>query len=105
IEPLAQGRVWLGAQGKTNGLVDELGGIDRAVDLIRDKAKIPTSEKVTLVTYPPKRTIFDLILNRSDESVETLITRRAQLLVKHMPIRALMHGGILSMMPYTIEVR
>ncbi len=26
IEPLAQGRVWLGAQAKENGLVDQLGG-------------------------------------------------------------------------------
>ncbi|MDQ1474078.1 MAG: protease, partial [Bryobacterales bacterium] len=31
IEPVAQGRVWLGDQAKANGLVDELGGIDRAL--------------------------------------------------------------------------
>ena len=31
IEPLAQGRVWLGSQAKTNGLVDELGGLDTAI--------------------------------------------------------------------------
>ena len=30
IEPLAQGRVWLGTQAKSNGLVDEIGGLDRA---------------------------------------------------------------------------
>jgi protease-4 len=26
IEPLAQGRVWLGSQAKENGLIDQLGG-------------------------------------------------------------------------------
>ncbi len=33
MEALAQGRVWLGAQAKQNGLVDELGGLDRAVEI------------------------------------------------------------------------
>ena len=30
IDALAQGRVWTGRQAKQNGLVDELGGLDRA---------------------------------------------------------------------------
>jgi protease-4 len=38
IEPVAQGRVWLGDQAKANGLVDELGGIDRALELVKKKA-------------------------------------------------------------------
>ncbi len=40
IEPLAQGRVWLGSQAKQNGLVDELGGLDRAVEMIKQRAGI-----------------------------------------------------------------
>ena len=40
IEPIAQGRVWLGDQAKENGLVDELGGIDRAIELIKQRASI-----------------------------------------------------------------
>jgi len=55
MEALAQGRVWMGAQAKQNGLVDELGGLDRALELVRERAKIPASEKVALVTYPPRR--------------------------------------------------
>jgi protease-4 len=76
IEPLSQGRVWLGSQAKANGLVDELGGIERAIELVKDKAKIPRSEKVTLVTYPPKRSIFDLLFGQSSEAaVEARINR------------------------------
>ena len=45
IEPLAQGRVWLGDQAKANGLVDELGGIDRALDMVRRKAGIPAGNQ------------------------------------------------------------
>ena len=48
--------------------MDELGGLDRAVELIKQKAKIPQGEKVALVPYPPKRSLFDLIMSRSSEN-------------------------------------
>src|SRR5436190_3832418 len=35
IEPLAQGRVWLGSQAKERGLVDEIGGIDKAIEMVK----------------------------------------------------------------------
>ena len=47
VEPLAQGRVWLGSQAKQNGLVDEIGGLDRALELVKQRAKIGASDKVT----------------------------------------------------------
>ena len=58
IDEIAQGRVWLGAQGKGNGLVDELGGIDKAIELVKLKAKIPASENVKIVVFPPKKSLF-----------------------------------------------
>ncbi len=103
VEPLAQGRAWVGVQAKQNGLVDDLGGLDRAVELIKQKANIPASEKIALVTYPPRRTLWDLVFGRSDDSatIESLLARSAP----NMPIRSLIHGGILSLMPYHIEVK
>jgi protease-4 len=110
VEPLAQGRVWVGAQAKQNSLIDELGGLDRAVDLIKQKAKIPASEKVALVMYPPRKSVWDLLFNRSDESVEAMIQKRAQSLaarlpVRSVPLRALIHGGMLALMPYNVEIK
>ena len=54
VDELAQGRVWLGGQAKQNGLVDELGGLDRAIELVRKKAGIPADQKTVLVPYPPE---------------------------------------------------
>jgi protease-4 len=107
MEPLAQGRVWLGAQAKQNGLVDELGGLDSAIDLIKRRANIAASEKVTLVTYPPRRTLFDLIWNRSDDAsqLESALGVKARALLGRLPIRSLTEGGILRLMPYSIEVK
>lgn len=103
IEPLAQGRVWLGAQAKQNGLVDELGGLDRAVEMVRDRAKISSSEKIVLVTYPPKRTIWDVLFNRADETSE--MESRLKPFLGRLPLQSLAHGGVLELMPFAIDVK
>ena len=104
IEPLAQGRVWLGAQAKQNGLVDDLGGLDQAVALIRQRAHIPADERILLVPYPGKRSILELLLNRQDDSSDVEM-KVAKTLLGKLPIQTLAHGGYLKLMPYSIEVR
>jgi protease-4 len=54
IEPIAQGRVWSGYDGKQNGLVDVLGGLETAIQIARDRAKICPTQEVTIVEYPEK---------------------------------------------------
>jgi protease-4 len=102
IEPLAQGRVWLGAQAKARGLVDELGGLDSAIELVKKKAHIPAGERVRVVTYPPRRSLLDIIMRRPQEDL--LESKLAQAFGR-MPFRAWMKGGFLRMMPYWVEVR
>jgi protease-4 len=60
IDAVAQGRVWTGAQGKEVGLVDELGGLARAIAMAKQRARIPADSEVELVIYPPRRTFYDL---------------------------------------------
>ncbi len=103
IEPLAQGRVWLGAQAKQNGLVDELGGLDRAVELVRQRAHIAASDRITLVPYPGKRSVLDVLFGRPDEA-EALETKLEQVLGK-LPVTALAKGGFMKVMPYSISVK
>lgn len=59
IDAVAQGRVWTGAQARERGLVDMLGGLDVAVDVAKERAKIPATEDVELVVYPPRRGFFE----------------------------------------------
>lgn len=54
-EKLAHGRVWTGRQAKENRLVDEVGGLDRAVAVAKDLAGIAVDDKVTLRHYPEKQ--------------------------------------------------
>jgi protease-4 len=62
VQELAQGRVWLGEQAKDNGLVDALGGVDTAVGLARDLAKIPASRMVNLEQFPKDLPLFEQIM-------------------------------------------
>jgi protease-4 len=58
IDRIAQGRIWTGAQAKENGLVDELGGLDTAVEIAKKKAGLASSESVTLESYPRRKGLF-----------------------------------------------
>jgi protease-4 len=102
IEPLAQGRVWMGSQAKARGLVDELGGLDRAIELVKKKAHIPTGERVSLVMYPPRRSLLDIVMRRPQDDI--LESKLAQAFGR-MPYHAWMKGGFLRMMPYWVDVR
>jgi protease-4 len=109
--------VWTGAQARVNGLVDELGGLDRAVELVKQRAKIAASEKITLVAYPPRRNVLEMLLNREtdltsigSQILDSRMEARVRALFGGLPIHSLMHGalsqgGILPLMPYAVTVR
>lgn len=61
IDSIAQGRVWTGRQARDNGLVDALGGLDRAIGLAKARARIADDSGVELVPYPPRKTIYELL--------------------------------------------
>jgi protease IV len=50
VDELARGRVWTGADALANGLVDELGGLDRAAAIARRRAGLPASAPLRI--YP-----------------------------------------------------
>jgi protease IV len=106
IEPLAQGRVWMGTQAKQNGLVDELGGIDRAIEIVKAKAKIGKEEKVRLVVYPPKKSIYEMIFSRNIEtSIESKLEARLREVFQGFDPHLWMQGGMMKAMPYQVEIR
>lgn len=53
VEQVAKGRVWTGEDAQSRGLVDELGGFEKAVALAKEAAKIAPDRDVTLKAFPP----------------------------------------------------
>jgi protease-4 len=62
IKKIAEGRVWTGAKAKELGLVDELGGLDRALEIAAQKADI---EAYSVINYPNEENAFAALLNKS----------------------------------------
>ena len=63
IDAIGQGRVWTGRQAKQLGLVDELGGLERALALAKERVGIPQDAGVELVVYPPRKSIYEIVAN------------------------------------------
>jgi protease-4 len=104
IDDIAQGRVWLGAQAKNNGLVDELGGLDKAIEMVKVRAKIPAGERINLVPYPGRRSVLDLLM-QSNQDASSLELKALKKLTHGLPIELLMHGGVMKLMPYRIDAQ
>lgn len=69
VETVAQGRVWTGEQAKQIGLVDELGGLDRAIAFAQ--RNYTASGEASVVSWPPKPSLFDFLANRDgDDELE-----------------------------------
>ena len=56
VDKVGQGRVWTGADALELGLVDELGGLDRALEIAVEKAGV---EHYTLMSYPAPRPFLE----------------------------------------------
>jgi protease-4 len=65
-ETLAHGRVWTGRQALENGLVDELGGLTRAVEVARDLAGVEADEEITVAHFPEKKSLLQSLMNQGD---------------------------------------
>ncbi|MCP4547400.1 MAG: hypothetical protein GY835_13160 [bacterium] len=61
-EKLAHGRVFTGRQCLANGLIDEIGGYARAVEIAKELAAIPADEYVQQLHYPESMDFISSLL-------------------------------------------
>ncbi len=104
--------MWTGRQAKDNGLVDALGGLDAAIAMAKERAKIPEDSGVELVPYPPRKSLYELLseelagggeqaavsawvsANVSSAELDALRTLRG-------PLARFRRGEPLALMPFT----
>ncbi len=106
LRAIAGGRVWTGTQGKAIGLVDQLGGLDEAVKLAAQSAKLKEGD-FQLRYQPRKKEFFEQLMNSFGGNEEAKI--QAQLgelapYVKYMKKLKTMEG-IQMRLPFEIEIR
>jgi protease IV len=76
IHAVAQGRVWTGAEALRVGLVDRLGGLDVALGLAKERAKIGKDQEVSLVILPERKSFFETMLERQEDGALTSMVPR-----------------------------
>ena len=72
LEKIAQGQIWTGEQAKEIGLVDEIGGLEAAIE---EAAKISGLEDFETVSFPENKTFSEKIFNieTDDSSVYSML--------------------------------
>jgi protease-4 len=115
VDSVGQGRVWTGFQGKERGLVDEFGGLDRAIEVAKDLAKIPKDKGVRRVILPYPRTFIQELLSQGNESqvkmkqqeaVMAALPDDARRAVRYMALLDRMKSGeSMLLMPFDLRIK
>lgn len=114
IDSIGQGRVWSGAQAKEIGLVDDFGGLDRAVDVAKELANIPKEKEVRRVILPTPSSFVQQMFSKGDKAE---ISMEQQAILSAMPedVRRMLKytafldrfktGEMLAMTPFEVEIK
>jgi protease-4 len=105
VDAVAQGRVWTGTEALRHGLVDKLGGLDVAVDLAKERAKIAQGQEVNLVVVPERKGLLETILERQEEEVgeSTMLPREMRDFLRWA--RYLGDGQLAARLPFDLKIR
>jgi len=98
VNAVGRGRVWTGRQAKEIRLVDELGGLTKAIELAKGLAGIAREEEVRLVVWPKKKTFWESLLGR--RTPESLLDMRPGLKQAALALRLMERNRVWAVMPF-----
>ena len=115
VHSLGQGHVWTGKQAKENGLVDELGGLEKAIEIAKALAEIPADNDVKRIAYPAPQSLYQRYFGGGENTFSKV--KQEEALIEAMPeefLRAFRHaklfeqmrrGDAMMMMPFELEIK
>ncbi len=98
IDRLGHGRVWTGKQAKEIGLVDELGGLSKAIEMAKQLAGIPQEEEVRIDVWPKKISLLSLLLGKTEDSPLSSLRQKMSHWQAALPILA--RENVWAIMPF-----
>jgi protease-4 len=101
LKSLAGGRVWSGLEAKQNGLVDELGGLDKAFELAATQAKLGKDYRIKVL--PAQKNFFEEIMEQFGGEARTRVAKAelGELYPLVQRIKTLQNmQGVQARMPY-----
>ena len=105
IEKIAEGRVWTGSMAKELGLVDELGGLDKALEIAAQKAGV---ENYSVLNYPEMDNVLSTLLN--EEKKDYIESQMAETLGEYYDFAKFVRNiknadHIQARLPFELQIR
>ena len=103
VDSIGQGRVWLAVDAKKIGLVDEIGGINKAIEIAKDLAKL-TDYKT--VAFPKMKDPFEQLMLEITGETESKILKAymGENYKYYQKIQTMTtQSGYMARMPYEID--
>lgn len=110
VHAIAQGRVWTGREALRVGLVDELGGLDRALAVAKQRAGLAAGQDVDVLVLPERRSFFELLMERQEEDESARVAQASALALLPAPARVLLRfasqapSGPIARLPFELRV-
>ncbi len=114
---LGQGRVWTGTQAKANGLIDEFGGLEKAIDIAKEIAGLPADKDVRRIAFPEPRPFLESFFGSSDSEAKTKDQQAQEAIISALPAdvrRAfryaalfdqMQQGQAMALMPFELNIK
>ena len=80
LETLAQGRIWLGEEAKSNGLVDEIGSLDDTIKALAKTLNLTSYEVIDVYSNESFNDLISRFLGRFGASISTSTSAPAEII-------------------------
>ncbi len=105
IKTIGEGRVWTGVHAKGIGLVDQLGGLDVAIEEAKKRANL---EKCSVMNYPAEENLFSKLMDTATNSDSYADARARELFGEYFEILTTVKSvtsksGVQASLPYIID--
>ncbi len=116
VNSIGQGHVWTGTQAKQNGLIDEFGGLEKAIEIAKGLANLPADKDVQRVSFPAPQSFFQRIFG-GNSLIETKEQIAQEAFVKSLPedmrrtlryaemFDKMKNGETMMMMPFELTIK
>ncbi len=119
INAIGQGHVWTGFQAKQNGLIDEFGGLEKAIDVAKELASLPADKDVKRIAYPKPVPFLEKIFGSGEDTTftKTEEQKAQEAVIKSLPedmrktlkyaamLDQMKRGEAMLIMPFELEIK
>ncbi len=119
VDAVGQGRVWTGFQAKERGLIDEFGGLERAIEIAKQLANLPADKDVRRIAYPKPVPFLEKFFGSGEDTTfsKTEEQKVQEAVIKALPedvrktlryasiLDRMKRGEAMMMLPYELEIK